>query len=289
MREGIASRIKKILAPEEHLPLGGRQATVVAISNQKGGVGKTTTAVNLGAGLALFHQKRVLLIDMDSQGHISVCMKKPFVDNGTGIGKTLMAKNDSLMNVIVPTDLERMDITVSDRSLLEVEAQLGGKIGREFFLSKTLTRAKTYYDFIFIDCPPNLGILTINAYVAADYLLIPCDLSALAMENMGGIIEAVETVNLHLNHPLKILGILTTRVDRRNLLMNEAVYERLREIFSDKLFRTQITVNTDLNKAQLAGKPIFKYAASSSGAWDYRALADELMERMNRELNTRLL
>ena len=289
MREGLTSRIRKILAPEESLPLGRRQAMVVAISNQKGGVGKTTTAVNLGAGLTLFHQKRVLLIDMDAQAHVSLCLPQKSAVNRTAIGKILMTKNGSLMQAIVPTELEQLDIAISDRSLLEVEAQLAGKIGREFILHRTLTRAKSYYDFILIDCPPNLGLLTINAYVAADYLLIPCDLSALALENMGGILEAVETVNLHLNHPLKILGILTTRVDRRNLLMNEAVNERLREIFSDKLFRTQITVNTDLNKAQLAGKPIFKYAASSSGARDYRALADELMERMRRELNTRLL
>jgi len=279
MRERLASRIRRILSPEEMLPAGGRQATVISISNQKGGVGKTTTSVNLGAGLALFHNKRVLLVDMDAQGHVGISLNHP-ASNGTGIGQVLASKNDSIMDVIVPTDVPHLDMTPSDHSLLEAESQLSGKIGREFILRKALTRARTYYDFIFIDCPPNLGNLTVNAYVASDYLLIPCDLSALALEGMEDILEVLDTVNFRLNHPLRILGVLTTRVDRRNLVMNEAVFERLQEVFHDKLFRTQIAVNTDLNKAQLAGKPIFTYARCSAGAKDYQSLAEELIERL---------
>lgn len=279
MRERLASRILRILSPDEMLPLGGRQATVISVSNQKGGVGKTTTSVNLGAGLALFHNKRVLLVDMDAQGHVGISLNHP-ASNGTRMGQVLASKNGSIMDVIVPTDVPHLDVTLSDNSLLEAESQLSGKIGREFILRKALTRARTYYDFIFIDCPPNLGNLTVNAYVASEYLLIPCDLSALALEGMEGILEVLDTVNLRLNHPLTILGVLTTRVDRRNLVMNEAVLERLKEVFHDKLFRTQITVNTDLNKAQLAGKPIFTYARSSAGAKDYQALAEELVERL---------
>ena len=182
--------------------------------------------------------------------------------------------------VIVPTNVPHLDMTPSDHSLLDAESQLASTIGREFILRKALTRARTYYDFILIDCPPNLGNLTVNAYVASDYLLIPCDLSALALEGMEGILDVVDTVNLRLNHPLRLLGVLTTRVDRRNLVMNEAVFERLKEVFNDKLFRTQISVNTDLNKAQLAGKPIFTYARSSAGAKDYQAFADEVIERL---------
>ncbi len=279
MRERLATRIRKILSPEEMLPLGGRQARVISISNQKGGVGKTTTSVNLGAGLALFHQKKVLLVDMDAQGHVGTSLNH-LASNGLGIGNVLVSKSGSIMDVIVPTDVPHLDMTPSDHSLLEAESQLASKIGREFILRKTLARARTYYDFILIDCPPNLGNLTVNAYVASDFLLIPCDLSALALEGMEGILEVVDTVNFRLNHPLRLLGVLTTRVDRRNLVMNEAVFGRLKEVFSDKLFRTQISVNTDLNKAQLAGKPIFTYARSSAGAKDYQALAEEFMERL---------
>jgi chromosome partitioning protein len=285
MRERLASRIRKILSPEEMLPVGGRQAQVISISNQKGGVGKTTTSVNLGAGLALLHQKKVLLVDMDAQGHIGTSLHH-LTTNGMGIGDVLVSKNGSIMDVIVPTDVPHMDMTPSDHSLLDAESQLASTIGREFILRKALTRARTYYDFILIDCPPNLGNLTVNAYVASDYVLIPCDLSALALEGMEGILDVVDTVNLRLNHPLRLLGVLTTRVDRRNLVMNEAVFERLREVFNEKLFRTQISVNTDLNKAQLAGKPIFTYARSSAGAKDYQALADEVIERLQELSNS---
>ncbi len=279
MRERLTAKIRKILSPEEMLPLGGREAKVIAVSNQKGGVGKTTTSVNLGAGLSLFHHKKVLLVDMDAQGHIAVSLNH-LAANGRGIGQVLTSNNGSIMDVIVPTDVARLDMTPSDHSLLEAESGLAGKIGREFILRKALTRARTYYDFILIDCPPNLGNLTVNAYVASDYLLIPCDLSALALEGLEGILEVVDTVNFRLNHPLKILGVLATRVDRRNMVMNETVFEKLKEAFSDRLFDTQIRINTDLNKAQLAGKPIFLFAASSAGARDYRALSQEMIERI---------
>lgn len=285
MGESLASRIRRILAPlppEPNRVPGGKQATVIAVSNQKGGVGKTTTAVNLGAGLALFHGQKVLLVDLDAQGHVSISLRRPFAENGSGIGAVLSARQRSLLETIAATDLENLDMTLSDRSLLDAETQIAGKIGREFILRKSLEPAVGQYDFILLDCPPNLGLLTINAYVASDFLLVPCELSALALEGLEGLLETVETVRHRLRHPLEILGILPTRVDHRNLTMNEAAFERLREVFGDLVFQTRITVNTDLNKAQMAGVPIFRFAPSSTGASNYRALADETMERTRR-------
>ncbi len=280
MRERLASRLKKIISSDERLPLGTKQAKIIAISNQKGGVGKTTTTVNLGAAFSMFHDKKVLLIDMDPQGHISVSLDKPCAGSGQGIGKVLSSKTGSLMETIIPAGLPNLNLTPSDHTLLEADAQLSGTIGRELILRKALTRARTYYDIILIDCPPNLGNLTLNAYLASDYLIIPCELSALALEGLEGILETVDTVNTHLNHPIQILGILMTRVDRRNLVMNKTVMKKLHEVFADKVFNTQIMVNTDLNKAQLAGKPIFKHSANSTGARNYMTLANELMERL---------
>lgn len=285
MGESLASRIRRILAPLPPEPTsvpGGKQATVIAVSNQKGGVGKTTTAVNLGAGLALFHGQKVLLVDLDAQGHVSISLRRPFAENGSGISAVLSARQRSLLETIAATDLENLDMTLSDRSLLDAEGQIAGKIGREFILRKSLEPARGQYDFILLDCPPNLGLLTVNAYVASDFLLVPCELSALALEGLEGLLETLETVRHRLRHPLEILGILPTRVDHRNLTMNEAAFERLREVFGDRVFQTRITVNTDLNKAQMAGVPIFRFAPSSTGASNYRALADETMERTRR-------
>jgi len=232
------------------------------------------------AQYSLFFIQKALLIDIDAQGHISVSLQKPCAENGNSISNVLTAKNGSIMDAIVPTGIPNLNITLSDHGLLEADMQLSGIIGREFALRKALARARTFYDLVLIDCPPNLGNLTVNAYMASDYLLIPCELSALAMEGMEGILETVDTVNYRLNHPIQILGILMTRVDRRNLVMNEAVNNKLKEVFTDKLFKTQIMINTDLNKAQMAGAPIFKYAPSSSGARDYKTLSDELIERL---------
>lgn len=282
MRESIAARIRRILAPLPPEPFsapGGKRATVIAVSNQKGGVGKTTTAVNLGAALALFHRQKVLIVDLDAQGHVSISLRRPLAENGCGIGAVLTARLGSLLDTVAATDVENLDMTLSDRSLPDAEGQIASKIGREFLLRKSLEPARSQYDFVLLDCPPNLGLLTVNAYVASDFLLVPCELSALALEGLEGLLEAVENVRSHLRHPLEILGILPTRVDHRNLTMNEAAFVRLREVFGDRVFRTRITVNTDLNKAQLAGMPIFRFAPLSTGALNYRALADETMER----------
>ncbi len=156
MRESIASRIRRILAPLPPEPFSaprGRRATVIAVSNQKGGVGKTTTAVNLGAALALFHRQKVLIVDLDAQGHVSISLRRPFAENGCGIGAVLTARLGSLLDTVAATDVENLDMTLSDRSLPDAEGQIASKIGREYLLRKSLEPARSQYDFVLLDCP----------------------------------------------------------------------------------------------------------------------------------------
>lgn len=263
---------------------GDKQAKVLAICAQKGGVGKTTTSVNLGSALVSFHGKSVLIVDLDPQGHVEKSLGS-LVPDGVDyqtLSSVLTAKKGNVMDAVIRTKLDTLSITPGDRALYEAEGALAGKIGREFILSNSLKAAKTHYDYIIIDCPPNLGNLTINALCAADYVVVPCEMSVLAFEGVTDLLDTLETVNDRLNTSLKVLGVLFTRVDGRNVTMNALVEENLRNYFNGNIFKTRITVNTDLNKAQLEGEPIFTYAPSSSGAENYEALANEVLKKMKK-------
>lgn len=263
---------------------GDKKARVIAICSQKGGVGKTTTAVNLGSALAHFHQQKVLVIDLDPQGHVEKSLGSILPDGNdyTPVGQVLASKKGDILDSVVKTQLEDLHITPGDRSLYETEGLLAQKIGREYLLANSLKVARTLYDFILVDCPPNLGILTINALCAADQVLVPCEMSVLAFEGVSDLLDTLETVNERLNKTLKILGVLLTRVDGRNVTMNQLVEENLKNYFNGNIFKTRVTINTDLNKSQLEGKPIFSFAPSSTGAINYAALADEVFKKLKR-------
>ena len=263
---------------------GDKQGNVVAICSQKGGVGKTTTAVNLGAALINFHEKKVLVVDLDPQGHVEKSLGA-IIPEGveyTPISSILMAKKGNLLDSIIKTEVEALHITPGDRNLYETEGAMAGKIGREFILAEALKTARTHYDFILLDCPPNLGNLTINALCASDYVVVPCEMSVLAFEGVTDLLDTLDTVNDRLNKELKVLGVLFTRVDGRNITMNELVEENLKNYFKGNVFKTRVTVNTDLNKAQLEGKPIFNFAPSSTGAANYASLADEILKKVRK-------
>ncbi|HLD44931.1 MAG TPA: ParA family protein, partial [bacterium] len=261
---------------------GSKKAKIIAVCSQKGGVGKTTTAVNLASALVKFHKKKVLLTDLDPQGHVEKSLAT-VIEEGidySPISQILLAKKGEILDGVVKTTLENLHITPGDKALYETEGQLASKLGREFILHNTFATAQTHYDFIIIDCPPSLGNLTINALCAADYAVIPCEMSVLAFEGVTDLIDTLETIKTRLNRKLHVLGVLFTRVDRRNVMMNEIVEENMKKQFHNRVFKNQITINTALNKAQLEGEPVFDFAPSSSGAKNYAALANELLGKI---------
>jgi chromosome partitioning protein len=279
----IKERIKELVTPEHHTP-GNKEASVVAVCSQKGGVGKTTTAVNLGAGLAHFYNKKVLVIDLDPQGHVEKSLGS-MIPEGieyNPLSSLLMERKADIMDGIIRTEQEGFYLTPGDKYLAETENLLSTKIGKEFIIQNSIKTAKTHFDYILFDCPPAMGNLTVNALVASDYVVIPCEMSVLAFEGVNDLLETLDTVNERLNHELNVLGVLFTRVDRRNIQMNQLVHENMRKYFNGKIFKSQISINTDLNKAQLDGRPIFLFAKTSSGAANYGAMTKEFVEKLER-------
>ncbi|MBI4411888.1 MAG: ParA family protein [Deltaproteobacteria bacterium] len=282
----ITDKIREFIGVEtaRNLEPGGKSARTIAVCSQKGGVGKTTTAVNLGAAFSHFHEKKVLIVDLDPQGHVEKSLGSIIPDglDYTPVSASLTSKKGNLLNSIIRTKLDFLDITPGDKALNEAEGVLAAKIGREMILSQALKTTKTHYDYIIVDCPPNLGNLTVNALCAADFVVVPCEMSVLAFEGVTDLLNTLETVNERLNKSLKVLGVLFTRVDGRNITMNQLVEENLKNYFNGNIFKTRISVNTDLNKAQLEGHSIFHFAPSSTGAANYSALAEEIAKKVRK-------
>ena len=251
---------------------------IIVIANQKGGVGKTTTAVNIAASLAAA-EKRILLVDTDPQGNST---------SGLGIEKEnldgslydIYNGTKKIDAVIRKTGLNCLEIVPSNIDLIGAELELVLKEGREEILKLALKPVKTLYDFIFIDCPPSLGLLTINAFVAADSLLVPMQCEYYALEGISFIIKTLELVKNSYNSSLDIEGILLTMFDGRNTLANEVAAE-LKKHFGDKVYKTIIPRNVTLAEAPSHGKPAILYDISSKGAQSYMALAKEVMGNEN--------
>lgn len=285
----LTDKIKQLLTIEttevlSNLDKGKKKAVVISICSQKGGVGKTTTAVNLSTALVKFFGKKVLVLDLDPQGHVEKSLGA-LIPEGveySPMSTILSHKKGDVMAGVIPTELENFYISPGDKTLYETESLLATKIGKEFILQDALKAARTQFDFIFFDCPPNLGNLTLNALVSSDYCLVPCEMSVLAFEGVNDLVETLETVNERLNKRLRILGVLFTRVDGRNINMNQVIESNIKNVFRGKVFKTQIGINTALNKAQLEGLPVFDSHGNSSGAVDYQGLADELLKKLKR-------
>ena len=252
-------------------------ARVVSMCNQKGGVGKTTTTINLGASLAEYG-RRVLLVDFDPQGSLSVGLGLNPHQMDLTIYNLLMERDVELDEVVVPSGIEGMDLLPSNIDLSAAEVQLVHEVAREQTLQRVLAPAIEKYDVILIDCQPSLGLLTVNALTASDGVIVPLECEYFALRGVALLKTTIDKVQERLNPRLTVDGVLGTMFDGRTLHGRE-VMERLVEAWGDKVFHTVIRRTVKFSDSTVAGVPITSYASSSAGADSYRQLAKEVLAR----------
>jgi len=250
---------------------------VISIASQKGGVGKTTTAINLGACLAQ-ESKRVLVVDIDPQGNATSGLGINGNDQRTTTYEVLLGQAE-VQGAIMATALATLDILPTGQRLSGAEVELVGMMARETRLRSSLVKVSAEYDYVLVDSPPSLGLLTINALTASDSVLIPLQCEYLALEGLTQLIGAIRLVQDHLNPALRIEGVLLTMFDAR-LNLSQQVAEEARKFFSDRVYRTVIPRNVRLSEAPSFGKPIVLYDPHSTGAESYRDLAREVLEHV---------
>lgn len=249
---------------------------VISIVNQKGGVGKTTTAMNLAAGLAVL-EKQTLLIDLDPQGNAS---------SGLGVNKGeidkqiyhVMIGEEKIENIIHKSSIELLDIVPSDIDLVGAEVELIKEFARENRLKDAMKDLLDKYDYIIIDCPPSLGLLSINALTASTDVIIPIQCEYFALEGVSQLLNTIGLVQQNINTSLNVFGILLTMYDRRLNLSNQVVNE-VKRYFKDQVFNTVISRNVKLSEAPSYGKSIFEYDIKSTGSQNYLELASEVIKR----------
>jgi chromosome partitioning protein len=252
-------------------------ARVISMCNQKGGVGKTTTTINLGASLAEFGRK-VLLVDFDPQGSLSVGLGLNPHDMELTVYNLLMDRDVRIHDVIVPSGVPGMDLLPSNIDLSAAEVQLVHEVAREQTLQRVLGPAIEKYDVILIDCQPSLGLLTVNALTASDGVLVPLECEYFALRGVALLKSTIDKVRERLNPHLEIDGVLGTMYDGRTLHSRE-VMERLVQAWGDKVFHTVIRRTVKFSDSTVAGEPITSYASASTGAESYRQLAKEVTQR----------
>jgi chromosome partitioning protein len=250
---------------------------IIAIANQKGGVGKTTTTINLASAFAL-RGHRVLLIDLDPQGNSSISFLEPQAIYMSAYDMMVDGDKD-IADCIYRTSVKGLDVIPARINLAKLETKLVGDFDAPFRLKDKLELLKDRYDVIFVDTPPTLGLITVNALVASTHVLIPIQSSYYALEGTDDLLETIEKVKARPNPNLRILGVVVTLFDKRTTLAKE-VYEQIRGVFGSQMFETVITRSVRLEEAPAYRESIFTFAPQSSGASEYAKLYDEVMERV---------
>jgi chromosome partitioning protein len=253
-----------------------RLTRTIAVANQKGGVGKTTTAINLATALAAV-RKRVLVIDLDPQGNASTGLGLPRAKRGVG-SYDLLFGTTSVADSAVPTEVPGLDLIPASVDLAGAEVQLVEAVRREYRLRSALRPHADGYDYILIDCPPSLGLLTLNALTAADAVLVPLQCEFYALEGLSHLMRTIERVRKAFNPALEMQGIVLTMYDRRNNL-SDMVARDVRQHLGAKVYETVIPRNVRVSEAPSHGKPVLVYDLASSGAQAYVHLASEMLKR----------
>ncbi|OFP21669.1 chromosome partitioning protein [Corynebacterium sp. HMSC05D03] len=275
---GLTGRPLRELPEPEPLEKHG-PATIISMCNQKGGVGKTTSTINMGACLAELGRK-VLLVDLDPQGALSAGLGLTHDQIQDTIYDVMLDSEVSVHSAIVHTGVAGLDLVPANIDLSAAEIQMVNEVGREHTLARALRPVRKDYDFIIIDCQPSLGLLTVNALACSQGVIIPMECEFFSLRGLALLTDTVEKVADRINFDLEIMGILVTMFDRRTRHARE-VMDRVVEYFGDKVFDTVITRTVRFPETSVAGEPITTWAPSSQAAKQYRDLAKEVIERAN--------